>query len=76
MPRTRGRVFAELPPLAVAGVGGIMPAPMSDAPRRAGACRLIVESAAGTLTVVTAMPHPGVVDAVCRFVLGALADGS
>jgi hypothetical protein len=76
MPRTRGRVFAELPPLAVAGVGGIMPAPMSDAPRSAAAWRLIVESAAGTLTVVTAMPHQGVVDAVCRFVLGALADRS
>jgi hypothetical protein len=76
MPRTRGRVFAELPPLAVAGAGGIMPAPMSDAPRRAGTCRLIVESAAGTLTVVTAMPPQRVVDAVCRVVLGALADGS
>lgn len=74
MPRTRGRVFAELPPLAVAGAGGIMPAPMSDAPRRAAACRLIVESAGGTLTVVTAMPPPGLVDAVCRVVLGALAD--
>ena len=76
MPRTRGRVFAELPLLAGAGAGGSMPAPMSDAPRSAAGCRLIVESAAGTLTVVTAMPPPGVVDAVCRVVLGALADGS
>jgi hypothetical protein len=76
MTLTRGRAFAELPPLAVAGTGGIMPATVSDAPRRAAACRLIVETAAGTLTVVTAMPHQGLVDAVCRVVLGALADGS
>ncbi len=74
LPRIRGRAFAELPPLAVAGAGGTMPAPMSDAPRRAAACRLIVESAAGTLTVVTAMPPQGLVNALCRVVLGALAD--
>lgn len=76
MPRTRGRVFAELPPLAGAGAGGIMPAPMSAAPRRAAACRLIVESAAGTLTMVTATPSHGLVDAVCRAVLGALRNGA
>lgn len=71
-----GNAFVELRPLSV-GVGdGIVPPTVGEMPRGAARCRLTLESAAGTFTVVTATPDHGLVDAVCRFVLGALGDGS
>lgn len=71
-----GSGFVELPRLSVAAGGGIIPPTVGEVPRGTAGCRLILESAAGTLTVVTATPDHGLVDAVCRFMLGALGDGS
>lgn len=72
----RGKAFVELPSLRVAGGGGIVPPTVAETPRGTAGCRLTLESAAGTLTVVTPTPDPVLADAVCRFVLGALGDGS
>jgi hypothetical protein len=71
-----GNAFVELRPLSVGVGGGIVAPAVGEKPRATAGCRLILESAAGTLTVVTARPDPGLVEAVCRFVLGALGDGS
>ena len=69
--RREGGGFVELaPPRLVLGGG----APSAERTHGASGCRLTLESAAGTLSVVTA--GPGLVEAVCRLVLGALGDGS
>ena len=66
--------FVEFPPL---GVGGSI---MARTPREVGrgpsGCRLTLESAFGTITVVTASAEGGWVDVFCRFLVDALADGS
>jgi len=71
-----GNAFVELPSLSVAGGGGVLPPTVAGMPRGTAGCRLILESAAGTLTVVTATPEHGLVDAVCQFMFGALGGGS
>lgn len=68
--------FVELPALGV-GIGGGMSAEMPHEFEhgRAG-CRVSLESSVGTLTLVTAGRDGGLVEAVCRLVLGAFANGS
>jgi hypothetical protein len=50
----------------------MIPAAGFGVPRATDRYRLVLESAAGTLSVVTTTPDRGLIDAVCRFVLGAL----
>lgn len=69
-----GSGFVELAPPRL-GLGGGM-GPSAQRTQGSTGCRLTLESAAGTLSVVTAAPGPALVEAVCRFVLGALGDGS
>ena len=72
--RPEGSGFIELaPPRLVRGVGM---APRVERTHGASGCRLTLESAAGTLSVETAAPGQELIEAVCRFVLGALGDGS
>lgn len=66
--------FLELAPPGLGLLDGMRPR-VEPTHGRTG-CRLSVETAAGTLSVVTAAPAPALVEAVCRFVLGALGDGS
>lgn len=68
--------FVEFPPLGVGFGGGTTAPSLRDVERGPAGCRLSLESALGTFTVVTANAERGLVDAFCRFVLGALADGS
>ena len=68
-----GRAFLELPPL---GVGGGL---LSQASREgfgpmSQGCRLTLESAGGTLSLVTAGREHEFVEAVCRLMLVALTD--
>jgi hypothetical protein len=72
--RPEGGGFIELAPPRLALGGGM--APRAERTHGASGCRLTLESTAGTLSLVTAAPGPGLVEAVCRFVLGALGDGS
>ncbi len=68
--------FIELPPL---GVGRAMMSPpmVREFEQVPTGCRLTLESAYGTLSVVTLRnSEGGLIDAVCRFVLGAIADSS
>jgi hypothetical protein len=71
--RREGGGFVEVAPPRLALGGGM--APSAERTHGARGCRLTLESTAGTLSVVTAGPGPGLVEAVCRFVLGALGDG-
>lgn len=71
-----GDAFVELGSLSVAGGGGMLPPTVAGMPRGTAGVRLTLESAAGTLSVVTATPDPGLADAVCRVVLRVLGDGS
>jgi hypothetical protein len=71
--RREGGGFVELAPPRLALGGGM--APSAERTYGASGCRLTLESTAGTLSVVTAAPGSGLVEAVCRFVLGALGDG-
>lgn len=67
--------FIELPPLSVGG--GIMAPRLREAERVPAGFRLTLESAFGTLSVVTSRSsEEGLVEAVCRVVLGALAGSS
>ena len=67
--------FIELPPLGVGG--GIMTPPLREVERVPAGFRLTLESAFGTLSVVTLRSsEEGLVEAVCRVVLGALAGSS
>jgi len=66
--------FVELAPLGVAD-GGVAP-PLREVQRGPAGCRLTLESGFGTLTVVTASAERELVDAFCRFLVAALADGS
>ena len=58
----------------------MMTPPLGEVQHGASRCRLTVESAAGSLTVVTASGEGEneneTVEAVCRFVLGALEGSS
>jgi len=65
--------FLKLPPL---GVGrGMMSPTLREFEQAPTGCRLTLESAFGTLSVVTSRSsEDGLVEAVCRFALGALAD--
>ena len=67
-----GGGFVELTRPRLALLAGMAP----SAAGTDGGCRLTLESAAGTLSVVTAVPGSALVEAVCRFVLGALGDGA
>ena len=69
-----GNGFVELAPPKLGLLGGM--APRAEAAYGGTGCRLTLESAAGTLYVVTAAPGSALVEAVCRFVLGALGDGT
>jgi hypothetical protein len=69
-----GGAFVELPPLQ-RSLGGLLPPVAPGVPREAARYRLVLESASGTLTLVTTSPGRGLSEAVRRFVLGAL-DGS
>ncbi|MGH9320456.1 MAG: hypothetical protein ACRD21_13375 [Vicinamibacteria bacterium] len=68
--------FVELPQFGVGFGGGIMAARPRDVERVPAGCRLTLESGTGTLTVVTANHEHSLVEAVCRFALGALTDSS
>ena len=70
--RPEGGGFVELTRPRLALLAGMAP----SAAGTDGGCRLTLESAAGTLSVVTAVPGSALVEAVCRFVLGALGDGA
>lgn len=72
--RPEGGGFVELTPPRLALLAGM--APSAAGTHGVSGCRLTLESAAGTLSVVTAVPGPALVEAVCRFVLGALGDGA
>jgi hypothetical protein len=72
--RGEGRGFIELAPPRLGLFGGMVPS--AELTHGASGCRLTLESAAGTLSVVTAAPGPALVEAVCQFVLGALGNGS
>jgi hypothetical protein len=72
--RREGGGFVELSPPRLALGGGM--APSAERMHGATGCRLTLESAAGTLSVVTAAAGSGLVEAVCRLVLGALEDSS
>lgn len=73
-PREGSSGFVELTPPRIGLLGGMAP---SAEPAHGGTgCRLTLESAAGTLHVVTGAPGSALVEAVCRFVLGALGDGT
>ncbi len=69
-----GNAFVELPQFGMGLGGGMMTPPLGEVQHGASRCRLTVESAAGSLTVVTASGEGEneLVEAVCRFVLGAL----
>lgn len=68
--------FVEFPALGVA-IGEVAgPRGSSAVPPASAACRLVLESATGTLTVLTRAPDDDLVDAVCRFVLGAVGRGA
>jgi len=67
--------FLELPPLGVGG--GIMTPRLREAERVPAGFRLTLESAFGTLSVVTSRSsEEALAEAVCRVVLGALTDSS
>lgn len=68
--------FVELPPLGVGFMGGMTAPTLGEVDRGRAGCRLTLESALGTFTLVTANAELRWVDAFCRFVLGALVDGS
>lgn len=69
-----GSGFVELAAPRLGLLGGT--APRAEPAYSGTGCRLTVESAAGTLHVVTASPESALVEAVCRFVLGVLGDGT
>lgn len=68
-----GSGFVELALPRLGLLGGTAPRPEPAYGGRG--FRLTLESAAGTLHVVTASPESGLVEGVCRFVMGALGDG-
>ncbi|MGH9460906.1 MAG: hypothetical protein ACRD1X_06785 [Vicinamibacteria bacterium] len=66
--------FIELPPLGVGG-SSLMAGGLGEVERAGSGCRLTLESAFGSLSVVTLRrPEEGLVEAVCRWALGAPAD--
>jgi hypothetical protein len=70
------RAFVEFPALGVA-IGEVAgPRGRGEVPPASAGCRLVLESATGTLTVLTRAPDDDLVDAVCRFVLGAVGRGA
>ena len=69
-----GSGFVELAPPKLGILGGL--APRAEPVHGGAGCRLTLESAAGTLHVVTAAPESALVEAVCRYVLSALGDGT
>ena len=73
-----GNAFVELPQFGMGLGGGMMTPPLGEVQHGASRYRLTVESAAGSLTVVTASGEGEneLVEAVCRFVLGALEGSS
>ena len=68
--------FVELPQFGVGFGSGIMAPTPGEVGRGPAGCRLTLESAAGMLTVVTANREHNLVEAVCRFVVGAIAESS
>jgi hypothetical protein len=67
------RAFVEFPALGVTvtGASGRCEAPSATA----AGYRLVLESARGTLILLTRAPDGELVDVVCRFVLGAMGSG-
>ena len=68
-----GNGFLELPPLDIGR--GMMSATLREYERVPAGCRLTLESAIGTLSVVTSRSSEcELVEAVCQFVLGAMVE--
>lgn len=72
----RNNAFVELPALGVGTGSGLSAAMLREPEGGPAGCRLSLESAAGTLTFATVGQERRLVEAVCRLVLGAFADGS
>ena len=73
---TGRNAFIELPALGV-GRGTQSPSTLREVDQVPTGCRLTLESAYGTLSVVTLRnSDEGLIDAMCRFVLGAIAGSS
>jgi hypothetical protein len=71
-----GSAFIELPSLGV-GSSSLMAPSLGEVERAGAGCRLTLENAFGRLSIVTfRSPEEGWVEAVCRWALGAPADGS
>ncbi len=68
-----GRAFVEFPALGVALGEATETGSMRDGPPVG--YRLVVESATGTLILLTRAPGGDLVEAMCRFVLGAMGGG-
>ena len=66
--------FVQLPPLR--GLSSLLSPPGHGIVGDSARYRLVLESATGTLSVVTTASGQGLVEAVCRFVLGALEGSS
>jgi hypothetical protein len=72
----RSKAFVELAPLGVGMGSGTSAAMLREFERGPAGCRLSLESAVGTLTLVTVGQERRLVEAVCRLVLGTFASGS
>ena len=72
----RSNGFVELPSVGVDIGRGLSAAMLRELEGGPAGCRLSLESAAGTLTFATVGQERRLVEAVCRLVLGAFADGS
>lgn len=72
----RNNAFVELPTLGVGMGSDTSAAMLREFERGPAGCRLSLESAVGTLTLVTVGQERRLVEAVCRLVLGTFANGS
>jgi len=72
----RSNGFVELPSVGVDIGSGLSAAMLREFEGGPAGCRLSLESAAGTLTFAPVGQERRLVEAVCRLVLGAFADGS
>ena len=72
----RSNGFVELPPVGVDIGSGLSAAVLRELEGGRAGCRVSLESAAGRLTFATVGQERRLVEAVCRLLLGAFADGS
>jgi len=71
-----GPAFIELPSVGV-GSSGLLARASSEVERAGARCCLTLESALGRISVITLRgPEEGLVEAVCRWALGAPTDSS